>query len=374
MRAHQGARRSQHRQRVVAAAALGAFAVAGVVAAQSTEPVASPPEPQASGPLARLGLAPLPIEPRGLPSDLSELCRDKPGGLTWIDRMQAGLYRSMCLTSARFDGFFGNARFDDEYESTHGSLAVGTLWDQRDEWDPSLRFRVNLRLPQLNDRLSAFVGRLDPDEYVSELRDDFDSLPRQFARADDDALLLGLGYRRPGPGGGHFDTGVGASLGWPLEPYAKGSYRLTQPFLERNVLRLSETIFWREDDGFGTTTRLDLERLLADAYLARWTGSATYAEETEGVRWASSLTLYHNLGKGRALAYQAGISGETDQEVDIEDYGLRVIFRRRLHRDWLFLELRSSVTWPRETLAESRETNWGAGFALEMQFGERKRK
>ncbi len=61
---------------------------------------------------------------------------------------------------------------------------------------------------------------------------------------------------------------MGAALGWPIEPYAKGTYRLALPFLARNVLRLHETIFWQEGDGFGATMRLDLERLLADDFLS----------------------------------------------------------------------------------------------------------
>jgi hypothetical protein len=335
--------------------------------------VHGPTPPPASPIPSWVQRVPLPLEPKGLPRDVAELCQDKPGGLQWIDRMHAGLYRTICLSAARFDGFFGNARFDDEYQATHGSLAVGALWDERDHWDPSVRFRAHVRLPQLSERFSAFVGRLDPDEYVTELRDDFDTLPRQFARQDDDAVLLGLGYRQPGRLGGHFDAGAGASLGWPIEPYAKGTYRLAVPFLARNVLRLHDTIFWREGDGFGTTARIDLERLLADAFLIRWTSSGTFTEETDGVRWFTSFTLYQNLGDGRALAYEAAVSGESDREIDIVDYGLRVIYRRRIHLEWLFLELRSGLTWPRESATELREPNWGAGVALEMMFGERGR-
>lgn len=356
---------------VVVVVALGMNAIVGIVAAQSPPQKTPPLDPADSTPSWVDLVPPLPIEPKGLPPDATELCDDKPSGPAWIDRMQEGLYRTLCLSTARFDGFFGNARFDDEYQATHGSLAVGALWDERDHWDPSLRFRAHVRLPQLSERFSAFVGRLDPDEYVTELRDDFDTLPRQFAREDDDEVLLGLGYRQPGRGGGHFDAGVGVELGWPLGPYVKGTYRLAVPFFERNLLRLHETIFWREDEHFGATTRFDLERLLAEGFLVRWTGSGTYTQNTVGMRWFSSVTLYQNLGEGRAFAYQAGISGETDQEVELADYGLRVIYRRRLRFEWLFLELRSSITWPRETLLEEREPNWGAGVALEMLFGER---
>ena len=316
---------------------------------------------------------PIPLEPKGLPAEPKGLCEDKPGGPAWLDRMQAGLYRSMCLSAARFDGFFGNARFDDEYQATYGNVVLGALWDERDRLDPNLRFKVRLRLPQLDERFNAFIGKVDPDEQVTELRDDFDSLPRQFGRREDDAVLFGLGYSQPGRGGGYFDADVGTELGFPMDPYVKGRYRIALPFLARNVLRLRETIFWQDSEGVGATTRFDLERLLGEKFLARWTGSGTLTQNTEGVRWYSSATLYQNMGGGRALAYQAGISGESSRDVTVADYGLRLIYRQRIHREWLFLELRSSITWPRETLLERREANLGAGAGLEMLFGERTR-
>jgi hypothetical protein len=315
----------------------------------------------------------VPLEPKDPTTAAADLCRDKPGDPDWLSQLRAGLYRTTCSTAAWFDGFFGNARFDDEYQAMYGSVAVGAAWDERDHWDPSLRFRARVRLPQLSERFNAFVGKVDPEEYVTELRDDFDTLPRQFAREQDDAVLLGLGYGQGGRRGGHFDAGVGAKLGWPLKPYAKGTYRYARPFLDRNLVRLREAVFWEEAEHFGVTTRVDLERLLAEDYLLRWTNSGTFSEKTEGVRWFSTLTLYHNLGNGRAFAYEGGISGESDQEVGIVDYGLRVIFRRRIYREWLFLELRSSITWPRETLLAPRQSNLGAGVAIELMFGERQR-
>jgi hypothetical protein len=326
-------------------------------------------------PLRWIRALPLPVEPAFPLPDASEICRDKPQGPAWIDRMHEALYRSMCSTAIWFDGYFGSARFDDEYQATHGSLAVGALWDERNHWDPSVRFRVQMNLPQMADRFSAFVGKVDPDEYVTEQRDDFDTLPRQFGREGDDAVLFGLGYSQPRRRGGHFDAGAGVSLDSSTEPYVKGTYQIALPILARNLLRLRETVFWDNGERLGATTRFDLERLFTDDLLARWTGSATFTQETEGVRWFSNVTLYQNLGNGRALSYQVGLTAESDRDVPITDYSLRVIYRRTIfERDWLFLELRSSVTWPRDTLLERREPNIGAGVAVEMMFGERKKR
>ena len=348
-----------------------AFHGIGTGAAQVPAPESADSEPQEASERSWVDRLPIPIEPKGLPAEPPGLCEDKPGGPAWLDRMHARLYRTMCLTAARFDGFFGNARFDDEYQATHGSLAVGMLWDERDQLDQSVRFRLRVHLPQLDERFNAFIGRTDFDEEVTGVRDDFDSLPRQFGRESDDAVLLGLGYSQPGRAGGYFDGGIGARLTFPMDPYVKGRYRLALPFFERNVLRLSETLFWKNSEGIGATTRWDLERLLAEKFLFRWTGSGTLTQKTEGLLWFSSATLYHNLGGGSALAYQAAISGESRRDVAITDYGLRLIYRQRIYQDWLFLELRSSITWPRETLLERRERNLGAGVGLELLFGER---
>lgn len=328
---------------------------------------------ESASPIKWIRALPVPVKPAFPVADAAEVCQDKPQGPAWIDRMHGALYKSMCYTTVWFDGFFGNARFDDEYQATHGSLATGVLWDERDQWDPSVRFRVQMTLPQMSDRFSAFIGKVDPDEYVTEQRDDFDTLPRQFGREIDDEVLIGLGYRQPGRRGGYFDAGVGTSLDAPDEPYVKGSYRIAVPILEHNLLRLRETVFWEGNEGLGATTRFDLERLISDDFLARWTGSATVTQETEGVRWLSHVTLFQNLGVGRAISYQVGITAESERDVPITDYGLRVIYRRTIFdRDWLFLELRSNLTWPRESSLERRQSVWGAGAAIEMMFGERR--
>jgi hypothetical protein len=376
-------------------ATLVAMVMASAVEAEATsDPPASGHPASAEAPISASAQAPAgsltevqvtasrigPEDGEAVSKPADTVCGDTAGGAEWIDRMHTGLYRAVCLSAARFDGFFGNERYgdgyDEDYEKAYGRLAVGTQWDERDHWDPSIRFRVNVPLPQLSERWHAFIGRVDPDDYVSDTSDDFDALPQQFAGLnDEDSVLVGLGYRQPKRRGGYFDTSVGVDLDWPPEPYVKAGYHLAVPFLDRNLLRFNETVFWRaDDDGFGSTTRVDVERLLNKDLLLRWTGGGTVSQDTEGFDWFSNVTLFQKLGAARAFAYQVGVSGETDREVPIKDYGLRVIFRRKIHREWLFLELRSSVTWPRETLLEPRKPNWGAGVALELQFGERQRR
>jgi len=283
--------------------------------------------------------------------------------------MQSGLYRTTCLMAARFDRLFGNERIDTDYRSTHGILSAGIVSSESDHFEGVSKFRLHARLPRLSRRLGVFIGQDDSDEGAPLASTGLGPMRRPFGLEQDDELLIGLGYRQPAFGGGTFDTSVGAHLDSGLDPYFRGRYRIAKPLRARNVLRLTETLFWQGALGAGGTSRLDVDRLLNERFLARWTGAATVATRTHGVRWFSGATLYQSVGAGRALAYQVGISGESRAEVPVSDYGVQILFRRRVLREWMFLELSTGVSWPLSSAAEVRDRDLSCGLSLEMRFG-----
>jgi hypothetical protein len=63
------------------------------------------------------------------------------------------------------------------------------------------------------------------------------------------------------------------------------------------------------------------------------------------------------------------VHGETQAEVPLRNYGVELRYRQKILRQWLFVELITSMTWPREFLTEERESNFGAGIGVEMYFG-----
>jgi hypothetical protein len=124
VRQHQRILKAKFRGTDIAAVVLVWLASAAIAPHGVAEEVETPPEPAFSV-LESLERLPLPLEPKPLSPDTVKLCEDKPaGGLAWIDRMRASIYRRTCLAVAGFDGYFGNAHFDDEYEATYGRLAV----------------------------------------------------------------------------------------------------------------------------------------------------------------------------------------------------------------------------------------------------------
>jgi hypothetical protein len=302
-----------------------------------------------------------------------EVCEQaEPPDASMLERMRRRLTVTACASSAWLDSLFGDQLRYKEYRETYGTVSAGALWSEYDGFDPRLRFRVRLQIPQWDERISAFAGRVGEDDYISDTEGDFRALPtRQFGTLEDESVLVGLGYSKPKRTGNDFDAGVGVRVDLPLDPYARARYEVVRTLAEHFVLTARETVFWQNSEGFGTTTRLTLDRALTDKLLLRWANVGKYTEETNGLEWYSQLTLFQSLNDRTGLAWQGQVEGETDNEVPTTRSGVRLIMRRQLDPEWLFLELRGGVSWPRRKLEESREASPEVGIALEMQFGER---
>jgi hypothetical protein len=304
------------------------------------------------------------VDPQTTPPSREEM-KDE----AWLDRAHVWLFNSVWRSARTVDGWFGEQSPEASYyRHTEGSVAPALLWDEYDGFQPKLRFNVDLPLPRMNERYHAFIGRVNRDEYVTERDISSGAFPNQIGRVEDDQTLFGIAYRSPKQGA-HFDADVGVRLRFPLDPFVKGSYVFERGNLDETFFSLRETAFWQNSEGLGFTTRFDVERVLDLQWLLRGTISATISEESEGVRGYTALTVIRGLPNRRALAAQIFSQGEMDAEVPLEDYGLKLAYRRSVSRDWLILEIRTSVTWPRERMDQNRSANLGIGIGFEAFFG-----
>jgi hypothetical protein len=286
----------------------------------------------------------------------------------WLDRMETQLQLGGCRSARWIDGLFGETHDGRHYQAVNGNIAPSLLWNEYDGFKARVRFKVDLPLPRMDGRLRAFVGRVDREEFVTERAESSGALPRQFGTIGEEQTLLGLGYGglrgREG-----FDVSGGIRLSTPLDPYVRASYRIVLDAGERSLVRIRPVAFWQQSEQFGVTTRVDYDRDLSDRFFMRVTASGTYSGRSFGLRGYGNATLFHRLSPYRAMAYQVGFDGESELDVPMREYGVRTTYRQNFLREWLVLELRASLTWPREKLEEPRKPSWGAGVGLEMVFG-----
>jgi hypothetical protein len=291
-----------------------------------------------------------------------------PVPVPFIDRVHVGVWNTVWRSAMYADRKFGSDADETIYQQTSGSIAPALLWDKFDGLTPRLRFQVDVPLPHMNTRLHAFVGRVNRDEYVTERSPASGAFAKQYGPLEEDETLFGIRYREPSQGG-RWSADAGIRLRSPIDPFVKGSYRFMRGASERTLYSFRETMFWQNSEGFGFTTRADIERIFKETWLMRWTGSGTISQETEGVRGYTALTMMRGLRNRRAIAAEIFTTGEFDAPVPTENYGVKVAVRRSIARDWLVMETRISCTFPREELSQERITNWGVGIGFEMFFG-----
>jgi hypothetical protein len=288
----------------------------------------------------------------------------------WIDRAHDGIHALIWRSAMYVDGLFGSQLDEQVYQQqTRGSITPALLWDEFHGFDQKFRFRVKLPLPRLGERYDAFVGTFNRDEFVTESEIESGAIQRQGVggEVEEDETLLGIQYRPPE--GGKFDASAGMRIKSPIDPFVKVSYRYKRGTTERLLLRLTETVFWENSEKFGLTSRVDLEKMLDEAWFARWTASGTLSEETEGVRGYTALTAYRGLPDRRAIGAQVFTEGSFDAAVPVGEYGIRMAYRQSVLRDWLVVEIRPSVTWPKDEPEQPRKPSWGVGIGFEIFFG-----
>ena len=303
---------------------------------------------------------------------LAEVCPLEPeSGGTWLDRSQDRLGWGVCRATIWFDGLFGDVRAIEERDATYGYVQPRLAWNEIDGVDPDVRFRAKINLPLADRRFNALLGRTTADEPSSQSSDaSAQQLPESF-RDPEEEWLVGLGYSPVRGNRRRLDFDAGVELGAPLEMFTQGRYRRHWFVNPRDLVRLRQSVFWRSDDGFGTRLDLDFERVLGGPYVMRWRNNGTFSQHLEGLKWFDELTLFHRLGERQALAYILHAAGETDADVPVEEYGLEVVYRRNLLREWLFVEMRPGLEWRRSDLEHRRELTPTFGVGLEIQFGDR---
>jgi len=371
-----GVRHDLHRLCCVSAAGLAlwlAAAPALAVEAATTDIAHAPadraPAADAASDPAAAGPVPDPAAATGQPAEYQ--C-DQPGsdGQAIIDQMQRGVYLTVCGSARWFDGLFGTRRYDQDSDATFGRLGVTEFWDDRDDFRTRVRLRARIALPTAQKRLKLLFGRIDDQEIEQDSQSEAGTnLPSSFSKVADESWLLGLGYSKQGKLKNGFDFSTGVRLRTPVDPYSKATYRHNFVFSDDITLRARQTLFWRDSRGWGETTEVSLDKLLGENLLLRWDNGATLAEDVRRLEWYSALITFQSLGNRRALAYTGFVRGVMNTAIPVRDYGVELRYRMRILRKWLFLEARSSLTWPREALDEKREINPGVGLGFEMYFG-----
>jgi hypothetical protein len=326
--------------------------------------------PSANPPSSNPSAANPPVEtPPDEPAKESD--QDQDVKHRWLDKTHQTVYDTLWRSAEHVDRWFGSVENETVYQQIYGSIAPALLYTQYDGLRTQVRFNVNVPLPQINDRIHAFVGRFDPNEFITERDEPSGSIPRTYGPPTQDQTLLGVGYhQQPNQQGGRFEAGSGIRVSLPMDPYVKGSYVFERGKSETGMFSVRETLFWQRSEGAGETTRLDTERISdPQQLLVRYTLSGTRSQRSEGILGYTAVLLLHSLSNRRAVAFEVGADGQTQAEVPLHDYGFKAAYRQGVLRKYLIMEVRTSLDWPKDFRWQHRHASLGLGVGFEMLIG-----
>jgi hypothetical protein len=286
-----------------------------------------------------------------------------------VDGTQALLAETGCRAALWLDGLFGGEPQITSARRTHGYVESSVSYSEFEGFDTRTRLRVSFELPNLKERVSAFFGRDDQDDFIRDRSEAF-GLRSQFPRIDDrDEWLAGLGYGLPSSERMQTDIKVGAASLTSPRAFVRARLHYNAYSDLSNLVYLRVSPFWQTRDGVGVTLGIDYNHVLTPKLLLRVSEVGTFSESTDGVDWLSAVILYQNLRKQRAIAYQVFARGQTDEPEPVFEYGGRAIYRHPLIPQKLYGEFIVGYSWPQDDPAVPRRGSYEVGFGLHLPFG-----
>lgn len=314
-----------------------------------------------------------PVQPPAARQSTYARCRTKTRAadeVILLDAAQRRLHQTVCGAALWFDGLFGEKGDLAAARKTYGRVEVATEYSEFNGSKTRVRFHARVQLPRLEERLSAFVGRDDEDDFVRDRSEGQALRSRNRQPSDRDEFLAGIGFASFTDENAQSDFKVGVRNVRLPKIFVQNRFSYIPYSTETRRVYLRNTPFWNNRDGWGVTQGLDFDNVLGQDFLLRWSNIATLTEETVGVDWRSALLLYQNLRGSSALGHELFIRGLTDAAEPVPEYGLRSVYRLPLFRERLFVEFTLGYSWPRNDPALVREGSALAGLGLEMPFGE----
>jgi len=274
----------------------------------------------------------------------------------WDDRQRRyanGLARSV----ARIDRFFGDEVVVDDNRQSSATLGIGLNYSQQGGAEFYTRVRVRFVMPRLQQRLQLILD----DNIAVDEQDDEQAVIDAVKETRPDAglrFILADWFRS------RVSTDLGIRTSSPWQLYGRGRWRLTVP-VDCWQWRLAETVAWFSEDGWQSSTEMQWSRPLSAFWLFRSTSRLLWEELSEGVTPSQMLDVTQPLSRRRAYRLYTSAVWPESPSVTVANYEIGVVYRQRIHSDWLFMEISPGFEFPQR---RDYEINPVLGIKFEVVF------
>lgn len=279
----------------------------------------------------------------------------------WFDRAQGYFSQRACTPAQWFDRFFGRAR-EEDVASALVRVVPSVQYSERDFTDTGIRISARVNLPNLRDRFSVIVNG-DEDENAGLLPGETQRPQQANAPGQSSSAALRYMLKLANRSGAEFDVGLRSQL----KLFARARYHRTwvhDPVLQT---RFTQSLYFRDGDGFGETSVVEVERMLAEDLLLRWSSQFTVSEAANGLEFRDGIQLFHQIDRDRAIGWTLAGTLRSDPAWQATFYDTSIRYRQRAFRPWFFFEVEPFIDALRK---EAFHPNPGIAFRVEIWLGD----
>lgn len=279
----------------------------------------------------------------------------------WYDRAQEYWSVRTCASAVWFDRFFAAGRTE-ETATAIVRVIPSIQYSDREFVDSGVRLKAKVRLPRFEERLSVVLN--EDDEESRGLLPGEVERPEQ---ANAPGRGSSLAFRYLLDSGLISQTDIDVGLRSELKLMARIRYRHLWTHRPGLQTRFTQSLWFRDGDGFGETSLAEVERALRKNLLLRWSTQATLSEEANGLALREGLQLFRQIDADRAVSWGVAATVRSDPAWKAVDYSTSIRYRQRAFRPWFFFEVEPFLDWIRP---DGFRTNPGIALRVEFWLGD----
>jgi hypothetical protein len=260
------------------------------------------------------------------------------------------------------DRFFGNDRNYQESNKSVVQLDLARATGYGGDRKLVLSARANLNLPSTEKKLHLLIES-NPDQNITgePAPNQNTAINNQVSGPQSYGLALRYEKVKEELKALHISADAGLKFqGIHIDPFMRARSSYSIPF-DNWRLKAAESVYWFNTIGAGETTQVDLEHVLSEPVLFRATSNATWLNDKQNFDLRQDLSVYQTLNERTALLYQVSAIGVSNPQVELTEYVAQILYRYRLHREWIFFELNPQLIFP-------KVNNFNSSFALTMRL------
>lgn len=278
----------------------------------------------------------------------------------WMQGLHETVSNSVYQSAQWFDSFFIADGSEQQSPKTTAKIRFAWLPKSRDWSEVKPRFRVRVKLPHLQDKVSVVLSDEDDEE--------LNNLPLESAntnsKTEDEKFSLALNYTEDKSDSRLMNYRLGISGG---DIFVRAKHKRRFDISEQQSFLFEPSLYYYLDEGLAAKLLLEYDYQLDHKSLFRVNYSIRGSAEFSGIRWKHGFYKLNQINHTTAtvLSFQAEGERNGARGFVVDKYTLGYRYRFNALREWLFFEIEPFLEFPEQ---ENYHTTPGIAFRVEGFF------